>query len=41
VRSLPDRCRDVLSKPWAEDRDAMPLGLADPLVVGVFPRSAT
>src|SRR5258708_3990919 len=37
VRALLDRGRDVLRESRAKDRDAMPLGLRDPLVFGVLP----
>ena len=37
VRTLLDCGEDVLGEPGAEDRDAMPLGLRGPFVLGVFP----
>ena len=37
MRTLLDSGEDVLGEPGAEDRDAMPLGLRGPFVLGVFP----
>jgi hypothetical protein len=37
MRPFLDRREHIFGEPWTEDRDAVPLGLRGPFVIGILP----